>query len=216
MVKSPVRVTLTAMTSTLFSKCTQPTRHSGFSLLELLVVLLIVAALMVLAGPSFTTSLQNSRLQSAVGALGTDMAFARSEATTRREPVTLCASTDGNSCAGSAWESGWVVFVDDGAGGGTSGNGSRDGSETLLKVAEASSAGVTIRSQNFAYGNWVMLQGSGRLGFAEGGTFVFCDSRGIENAMAVNLNGVGYVRLAEDNDGDDVPEDDLGAPTKCT
>ncbi len=63
------------MTSTLFPKCTQPTRRRGFSLLELLVVLLIVAALMVLAGPSFTTSLQNSRLQSAVGALGTDMAF---------------------------------------------------------------------------------------------------------------------------------------------
>ncbi len=209
-------VTLVTNVSTHFSEHAKLVRQGGFSLLELLIVLLIAAALLALAGPAFSTSLQNSRLLAAAGRLGSDIALARNEASTRRSHVALCASADGTICAGSDWESGWIVFVDDGAGGGIGANGARDGNEILLKITEAAAEGVTIRSHNFDYSDWIMLQDSGRLGFAEGGTFVICDSRGADKARAINLNGVGHTRLATDEDGDGIAEDDRGAPTKCT
>lgn len=84
---------------------------SGFTLLELLVTVAIVAIVLSIAVPSFQAQILNNRSI----ALGEDFASAinlvRSEAVKRAGRVSLCASKDGATCSGN-WTDGFIAFVD--------------------------------------------------------------------------------------------------------
>lgn len=85
--------------------------NSGFTLIELIVTMVVVAIVLSIALPSFQTQVLNNRSI----ALGEDFASAinlvRSEAVKRAGRVSLCASEDGETCSG-AWTDGFIAFVD--------------------------------------------------------------------------------------------------------
>ena len=84
---------------------------AGFTLIELVVTVLILAILVTVGVPSFSDATLGSRLGSYANELMTSAYLARSEAMKRNRPVTLCTSTDGTSCAVSGgWEQGWIVL----------------------------------------------------------------------------------------------------------
>ncbi|WP_374604460.1 GspH/FimT family pseudopilin [Arenimonas sp.] len=94
------------------SKIQSPTRPAaGFTLVELMVVVAVLAVGLVLAVPSFTTLTRRNALISAsneiVGALQT----AKAEAIRRNRRVSLCASSDGVACNSADW-SRMIVIVD--------------------------------------------------------------------------------------------------------
>jgi len=86
-------------------------RQTGFTILELMVAIIVLVIFLTLAIPSFRTAVQNNRLTSATNGFVTAMQLARSEAVTRRTPVTACGSSDGVKCD-AKFTDGWVVFVD--------------------------------------------------------------------------------------------------------
>jgi len=92
-------------------------RNSGFSLLELAIVMLIVAILGTIAMPGFKYVTTSNRVSTEVNSLLGDMQYARNEALKEGQPITICASANPTapapSCSGStSWESGWIVFPD--------------------------------------------------------------------------------------------------------
>jgi type IV fimbrial biogenesis protein FimT len=89
-------------------------RLSGFSLIELMVTIFVLAILLALAVPNFRGVMQRSKVTSANNQLVADLQYARGEAVTRHTFVSLCRSTDGASCATSSSDSsydiGWLVY----------------------------------------------------------------------------------------------------------
>lgn len=97
-------------------------RETGFTIIELLIVVLIAAVLAALGGPAMGNFIKNNRLQSKTHAVMADVLFARSESVTRKKPVVMCRSgnVDATSptCGGTAqnWGAGgYIVFVDEDA-----------------------------------------------------------------------------------------------------
>ncbi|MDH5254847.1 MAG: GspH/FimT family pseudopilin [Gammaproteobacteria bacterium] len=86
----------------------------GFSLIELMVALVVLAIALGIGVPVFTTMAANERMSSATNDLVTSLHGARSEALMRRAPVALCPTPDGaGACIdGGNLALGWTVFVD--------------------------------------------------------------------------------------------------------
>lgn len=88
--------------------------QKAFTLVELLVTLSVVAVLIALAAPSFNAQMLNNRSIALGEDFSTAINMARSEAVKRSGRASICASTDGQTCAGPGglWTDGFIVFVD--------------------------------------------------------------------------------------------------------
>jgi prepilin-type N-terminal cleavage/methylation domain-containing protein len=122
-------------------------RSSGFTLLEALVVLALVAVLAGMAAPAMGRLRQQHRMQAQAEALFSSLMLARSEALRQQQRVTVCARTPDDRCASAGpWTQGWMVFVD------TNANAQRESQERLLQKHEALPSGMALEG-NFSGGH---------------------------------------------------------------
>jgi type IV fimbrial biogenesis protein FimT len=101
----------------------------GFTLLELLMTVAIMAILLAIGVPSFKYVTSANRASSEINGLLGDLQFARGEAIKEGQTVTICASANGTSCSGStSWDTGWIVFSD------APPLGTIEGNDAILKI----------------------------------------------------------------------------------
>ncbi len=89
-------------------------KQRGFTMIELMIVLVIMAILLASAAPDLRGAMARNQLLGQANELATAMSIARSEAITRGTQAGTCASADGTSCSGSAddWAKYILVFID--------------------------------------------------------------------------------------------------------
>jgi len=89
----------------------------GFSLIELLVGIMILAVLAGVGAPSFLTWLQNSQLSAAAESISSGLQLARAEAVRRNSNVRFQLTDNLNAgCALSLTGNNWVISMDDATG----------------------------------------------------------------------------------------------------
>ena len=147
----------------------QKKNNRGFTLIELMVSLSVIAILMVLAAPSWRDQTAQNRLVANTNKLVGALAFTRSEAVKQGLQTTLCSSDDlsnaSPSCTSSAWQDGWLIWTD------LDDDGSLDSPGEIVRMSEATQGGITITPSN-------TLLAFNSTGFTTTpGTFKLCDSR---------------------------------------
>lgn len=182
---------------------------AGFTLLELMIVVAVLAVSLTLVAPSMATLIQDNRQLSSVYALRATLNLARSEALAQRRPVVVCGSADGSSCTGSTdWGGGFLAFVD----------GNNDGTLTPGNPADAllHHESLSVQSLDVTYDRQRVRFDSMGAALGSDGTFVFCDERGVAWARGLILSPAGTVLSATDSgDEGDVVNDADGNDVAC-
>ena len=105
----------------------RPTLSKGFTLLELMVTLLVLAVVLAIALPNFGGVIRSNRVATTSNEFMAAVAYARSEAMRNNRGAVICPSTNGQACGGT-WADGWIVWAD------RNGNGLQEATETPLRV----------------------------------------------------------------------------------
>jgi len=126
-------------------------RRNGFTLIDILVAVAIIAIVLVFGVPTLRNTVQQNQISTQANALVIALNYARSEAINRNLPVIVCAAaipssgTSPSTCSGgTTWNNGWIVFTD------TNGNdysnitGAPTQSDTVLRVHGALSGGTLV------------------------------------------------------------------------
>ena len=186
---------------------------SGFTLIELMVLVAILGLLMAIAGPSLNYLTEPEKITSAARELHSGLHVARSEAIRWNAVVCVCpssnASTAAPSCSGNdQWENGWIAFrestqvcVPGGA------------DDVLVKAWDGKVAGqgMTIRNDDASINsdNMIRFTPRGQVsrvgGGSQKGTFTLCDNHKLQAnangdamyARGVNLHMTGRARITK-------------------
>jgi len=155
----------------------------GFTMIELLIVLVLVGVLATLAAPNLQDFVARNRLKSAASDLHFSLSLARSEAIKRNSPVAV-------ELNGGDWANGWSV---------------KAGTATLS--TQDPYAQIAVATRNAAYGSKtfssITFAGTGREGSSDGVAFVMTSAgRPAIPARCVVLDPSGRAAVRQDNDGD--------------
>ena len=183
------------------AKKTAVFRRTGFTLTEMLAVLAVLSVLLIVAIPGFQTLIRNNRMISEVYSLRATLNQARSEALSRRAPVVVCPTLDGDVCSADTvnWRQGYMTFID------TNNDNVPDPNDPDEEQIQVNSRTIAVDILFDNPNRRIRFDSQGQaLGFE--GTFAFCDPRGARDARGLILNPVGSVRAAIDTDD---PLDDI-------
>ena len=159
----------------------------GFTLIELMVTLSVLAILLGIAAPSVRQFIINNRLTSQANGLLADLSRARSEAGARHAPVTVCAAEDEDTCAAADaanWEAGWIVFVDADADG-VVGN-----AADIIRYVAPLEGETTVVSSSFSNVGYLTYRPFGGFSPQTSGTFTFCVP-GNANGREIGVSTIG-------------------------
>ncbi len=155
------------------------TKYLGFTLVELLVTLAVLAILLIIAAPSFQSILLNSRQNVAVDGLVNALVFARNNALILNSTILVCPfSALGSASCGSNWTLGWIVVSQPAT-----------GASVILQTFQGRALGPTISSTATS------LSFSGKGIATSLVNFKICDSRGAAFGRSVQVLTSGYVQL---------------------
>ena len=168
--------------------CSYMHKNTGFSLIELLVVIAIAGIFTAIAIPSFSESIQNSRVKELSSNFSFSLYLAQSEAVKRGVQVSI----EPKQSSGNEWQNGWNVFVDPNA------NGVLDKGEELINSHDMSENGLTLVSNDGVFSSWIAFlpssasKGNGALN----GGFRICRSdKNIAQSRSINVQASGNINI---------------------
>ncbi len=201
-------------------------RLNGFTLIELMTTIAVVAILLVIAIPSYEYLMTTNRLAGEINEFTSSLNFARSEAIKRGQQIVVCksntqgclADSDPSDCSctnAGDWGQGWIIFVDS-----LTINDAVDVGETIVKGYPPLEGGA-IRDTLTGAVNVANRIHFNRNGFSGGpgissGTVRLCDNHlDTSKARALMVELSGRIQLAQDGNGNGIVEDDSGTDVSC-
>ena len=165
-------------------------RMRGFTLIELMVTLVVLAIVVGIAIPNFSTMIRDNRSITLADELIGAVNYARAQAITASGPVSLCASSNGTTC-GSDWTEGWIVFTD----GVTSDTVTPPVVSTVLRYWDAPASATITVAQNSTPTNFIRFTNLGTLA-RTGNALITSQIEGCtgDSAREITINRGGVTR----------------------
>lgn len=155
----------------------------GFTVVELVVIVAIIALLLILAVPNFTTWRANARLKTAARDVVSQIQFARLEAARRNASILIQVNTGGPGTGNC------IVFVDDGSGGGVPDNQNPEPGEIVRQFnmpVSVTLSGTTNTIFQYSNRGFPVVGGGGTVTLTNGGRTYNVD---VALAGGVSLRG---------------------------
>ena len=182
--------------------------NNGFTLIELVVTLVVVAILITIGIPSFEDFIKSNNIRANANTLLTDLHLARSEAVKRNGPVRICKSANMIACTtNGGWEQGWIIFPDKNK------NKIVDNGEPIIRSNGPTKGYLTIRG-NALVKDSLLFESTG-IPVSTSGKIVICDDRTAdfgsapanskEKIRVIVISQSGRLRIVK---GSEIPKDD--------
>lgn len=162
---------------------------NGFTALELMVTMAIVAILLSAGVPAFRDYTWNQRMKTAMDTLQSDLKLARGRAISHNMQTVICPASGAGDCSGrSSWQDGWIVFAD------LNSDRHKQPGEPLIRHADATEHIAISSSASRSYLRFYPN------GSAPGSnaTILFCDGRGAAHAGTISVSNSGRIRSRAD------------------
>ena len=159
----------------------------AFSLIELLVAIVLVAAMLLVVTPSWRALIAKNHAVSYANDIMMALQFARSTAIKSGKPVGFCPSKNHKECGG-LWKDGSIVITSGGV---------------IVRVLPPIFYGDKLR---WNHDDSIIEFSSDGFSKGEQGSFFYCPKNSSENARAIILSPMGRVRVsAKTHDGKEIP-----------
>jgi type IV fimbrial biogenesis protein FimT len=181
---------------------------AGFTLVELLVCMAIVALLALQASPGIAQWRARKEADALMRGLLGAVDMARAHAVAENVMVTFCRSDNGSACRGN-WRDGSILFTD--------ANADRiiNGDDRVLFRLPPIKPDGRLEFRSFQNRQYLQLTSRGFTNY-QNGNFTYCPANGDARlARQVIISLSGRARLARDTDADGIVEDSQGKPVSC-
>ncbi len=162
-------------------------RSIGFTLVELMITIAIVAIVIAIGIPAFRTTINENRLTSSANTFVGSLNQVRSEAIKRSVSVSLCSSADGATCTGGGYQQGWIVFID-------TNNNCTPATGSVLQVNARLSSDLTLIGGN-PFATCISYTASGAIGGFIAGSLNLCKPNYSASSRQVFISSGGRVRI---------------------
>jgi type IV fimbrial biogenesis protein FimT len=176
------------------------TDSKGFTLLELMIIIVILGITMAIAAPGLSKMISNNRISGNASDFSAALQLAKAEAVARLNPVIVCKkNTASTGCVTDGdWSQGWIVFSDDNASGGVNA-----GDEAILLIHEALDARISFGGSNGEVDSAITFRPSGTSNVTTTGTLIICNDNLFDSSargILVTITGRGSVMKASDTE----------------
>ncbi len=164
----------------------------GFTLIELIITLSVVAILMLIATPSMQTMVVKNRMVTTLNELVADLNLARSEAIKRGQRTLLCKSSSGTQCDPNAdWSDGWLLFHD------SDGDRAVSANEQVIRVHAKLNKSIKLDYRGPSHrSHYVDFLASGETN-NQNGRFWFCNLHDPDDNRALVISRTGRLRVEQ-------------------
>ncbi|MBB6520914.1 GspH/FimT family pseudopilin [Pseudoteredinibacter isoporae] len=165
-------------------------RANGFSIIEMLIIIVLMAIIGALAMPNMRSFFHKSNAENSARQLLGALQATRAAAVQSRRIATLCPTSDGKVCS-RRWDDQLMVFIDDNK------NGKRSKNEEIIHVRSGLQSGAYIEWSAFRNPKYyIQYRPDGSTNY-HNGTFAYCPpiDPGI-NHRQIKINRAGRPRIA--------------------